>query len=147
MKKVILLVGSLATCSSLVFAGNQPTDLGANLHSERTFTPIHHVQPKFPNRLARLGQEGYAVVEFDIDANGNVENASVVETKGGVEFGNASLKAVKNWRFEPELVDGTTQVASAVRIQLDFVLSEEGINQTIKDENFHKTTFNVSNKK
>jgi len=41
--------------------------------------PLVRIPPRYPGRALSRGVEGYAVVEFDIAADGSVANATVVE--------------------------------------------------------------------
>lgn len=63
------------------------------------------VAPDYPVALRQAGVEGHAMVEFEVDAAGTVVAARVRETSAR-EFGEAAVRAVLRWRFEPGRKDG-----------------------------------------
>jgi protein TonB len=72
------------------------------------------VQPVYPARAAQSGLEGYVVVEFDVRADGTVENARVIESSNQV-FERSALNAAYRFRFKPRVVDGVAQASPGVR--------------------------------
>ena len=56
--------------------------------------------PDYPQSCAARGTEGYAVVEFDVTANGDVVNARILESSHSC-FERAALAAIRNWKFRP----------------------------------------------
>lgn len=63
------------------------------------------VAPDYPVALRQAGVEGGATVEFEVDATGAVVSARVRENSAR-EFGDAAVRAVLRWRFEPGRKDG-----------------------------------------
>lgn len=63
--------------------------------------PIKRVEPEYPAAAVRSGTTGYVEVEFTVDASGKVESVSVVNAKPARTFESATVKAVKQWLFEP----------------------------------------------
>jgi len=55
-------------------------------------------QPVYPAALLQQRIEGYAEVEFDLDANGAVGNARAIAAMPRGEFERAALSAVRGWR-------------------------------------------------
>ncbi len=87
---------------------------GSGLTNVRVFTigdlertPRAKVQlaPDYPAAMRAAGIEGGAVVEFDVDASGAVVTARVVQETAR-EFGDAAVRAILKWRFEPGRKDG-----------------------------------------
>ena len=62
--------------------------------------PIATVPPQYPARCQASGTEGYAVVRFDVTANGQVVNAEVTERSHAC-FERAALQAIRSWRYQP----------------------------------------------
>lgn len=56
------------------------------------------LQPVYPAALLQQRIEGYAEVEFDLDADGSVRNAHVIAAMPRGEFELAALAAVRGWR-------------------------------------------------
>ncbi len=72
---------------------------GTNLHAIQT-TP-----PRYPTRELRAGRAGYAVVKLLVGEDGRVLERSAVDATNE-QFSNAALKAARDWRFDPLLIDG-----------------------------------------
>ena len=75
---------------------------------------IIHAQPEYPIALAQRGIEGYVIVQFDVNSQGLIENAQVVESshKG---FNKAAIKAAYRSRYKPQVVDGSPQASKGLR--------------------------------
>lgn len=73
------------------------------------------VAPEFPPAAKQLNLSGPQEVNVVVSTSGDVEEAKVV--KGNAVFSNASLAAVKQWKFTPLLKDGQpTRFATVVVI-------------------------------
>ncbi|WP_100642434.1 TonB family protein [Alteromonas facilis] len=84
--------------------------------------PIFRTNPKYPVNYARAGREGFAKIEFDIDEYGFVINPRIMEVQGGNSFGDASVEALKQWRYAPKFINGEAQVANNRYVQMDFYI-------------------------
>lgn len=63
---------------------------------------LKEVQPKYPERAKKMGVTGYAKIYMVIDVYGHVAQARVLTVEPpGYGFEEASLKAVREWKFEP----------------------------------------------
>jgi len=77
--------------------------------------------PSYPSLSRRLGEEGKLVLRVELDENGHVSTASVVESSSYKRLDEAALAAVKTWRCNPSLRNG--QPVKAVALQpFNFVL-------------------------
>jgi TonB family protein len=65
---------------------------------------IHRVEPEYPEAARRAGIQGAVVLDVSIGSNGAVQNVQVVS--GPEELAQASIDAVKQWRFRPHRVAG-----------------------------------------
>jgi protein TonB len=72
---------------------------------DRTPRPKVQVAPDYPAALRAAGIAGSALIEFDVDASGAVVTARVVQETAR-EFGDAAVRAILKWRFEPGRKDG-----------------------------------------
>lgn len=86
-------------------------------------TLVNRIAPRYPSKALRRRQEGYVVVEFIVDKDGNVQadSVQVVESRPEGTFDDAVLRAVKRWRYQPRKVDGQSRAFRA-RQRLDFKL-------------------------
>lgn len=62
---------------------------------------IRQDEPSYPSYFERGGVSAWAVVHYDINEDGRVENAKVIASFPIEGIDEYVLKAVNNWRFEP----------------------------------------------
>ena len=65
---------------------------------------LHEVKPVYPARAQSMRIEGAVVVETMVMEDGTVGDVKVME--GPPELAQAVVEAVKNWRYQPTLLDG-----------------------------------------
>lgn len=75
---------------------------------------IVRVAPQYPAIAAANGQNGYVVVQFDVTADGQVENTAVIESSATV-FEKAAIKAALRFKFRPRVVDGVPQASVGIQ--------------------------------
>jgi protein TonB len=85
--------------------------------------PRVQAKPVYPFEMRRAGITGDVVVEFIIDANGDVRNPFVVRSTQR-EFEAAALQAVSKWKFRPGKKGGRA-VNTRVQQSIGFTLSED----------------------
>jgi protein TonB len=91
------------------------------LSTELSVTCPELSPPSYPSLSRRLGEEGKLVLRVELDENGHVGTASVVESSSYKRLDEAALAAVKTWRCNPSLRNG--QPVRAVALQpFNFVL-------------------------
>lgn len=83
----------------------------------------HRVAPHYPIAMLEAQRGGVVLVAADIAADGSVSAARVAETTADVVLNQAALAALKQWRFDPERVDGEP-VASSVLQPVHFEVAE-----------------------
>jgi len=88
--------------------------------NNRPARPTRRREPDYPIEAAAAGVEGVALVTFTVDENGRVRDAEVVFSAPHPVFGEAALRAVRGWRYEPRLVDGVPTAHEGVQTTLDF---------------------------
>ena len=77
--------------------------------------------PTYPSVSRRLGEEGKLVLRVELDENGRVSAASIVESSNYIRLDEAALKVVKTWRCNPALRNGEPVKAIALQ-PFNFVL-------------------------
>jgi protein TonB len=82
--------------------------------SDGPLVSLIRVTPVYPARAELNGIEGYAIVQFDVLADGSVANVSIVESSDAV-FERPSIEAAKRFRFKPRVVDGTPQITTGLQ--------------------------------
>jgi TonB family protein len=83
--------------------------------------PIKTSPPQHPDEARKAGLQGNVLLDCTIGADGRVTDAIVI--RGDSPLSEAAVKAARNWRYEPLLLQGkaTPFVAS---IQVSFTLEE-----------------------
>jgi TonB family protein len=64
---------------------------------------LHRVEPQYPDRARQAGVQGVVVLDLRIDSEGAVRNVRLVS--GPPELAQASIDAVKQWRFKRHFAD------------------------------------------
>jgi TonB family protein len=82
---------------------------------------LHRVEPEYPEDALQQKVQGAVVLEVQIGQDGAVEDAHVVS--GPLQLAKASTDAVKQWRFQPRLVNGRPEPMQT-RVTLNFKLPQ-----------------------
>lgn len=85
--------------------------------------PKVRVQPQYPFEMRRAGITGEVLVEFIVDANGDVRNAFAVRSSQR-EFEAAAVQAVSKWKFTPGKKGGRN-VNTRMQQPISFSLQED----------------------
>jgi protein TonB len=81
---------------------------------------IAQPSPDFPSKAKRRNvTEGAVTVEYTVDESGAVRDPRVLESSPKGLFDEATLDALRRWRYRPKLVDGEP-VASRRRFTFRF---------------------------
>ena len=92
--------------------------------SDGPLVAIVRVAPIYPAIAEARGIEGWVLVEFEVQPDGSVANAFVVESSSRL-FENSALAAVYKFRFKPRVVDGVPQRASGLQNLFRYEISED----------------------
>ncbi|MFW6412650.1 MAG: energy transducer TonB, partial [Oceanicaulis sp.] len=71
-------------------------DVDANL--------TRYESPTYPSRALRAGEEGYCALMFDVSPQGRTDNVAIRCTDE--VFETSVRRTVRQWRYEPRMVDG-----------------------------------------
>ncbi len=101
---------------------NAPTfgDFGANQQA----MPLHRVEPSYPSRALKRGIEGYVVMSFTIDETGRPTDIEVVEAQPKRMFERDAMRALRNWKYQPKLMDGKAVTQTGQSVKLEFRLAK-----------------------
>ncbi|WP_430430256.1 energy transducer TonB [Oceanicaulis sp.] len=80
--------------------------------------------PQYPTDAARVGAEGFALMRFDVNADGRTENVEVVYSIPYREFGEAGERAVREWRYQPATRDGVPVARPGIVTNLQFEMAD-----------------------
>lgn len=78
------------------------------------------VQPVYPKEASKAGIEGVVILEAKADKEGNIVDARILRSIPALD--QAALDAIKQWKYEPMIVDGKPHAALftvTVRFKLD----------------------------
>lgn len=81
----------------------------------RNVTPMSGMPPNYPRRAQMLKIEGMVEIEFTITKDGLVEDIVVLNEVNGDHFRDPAIRALKNWRFKPRLINGKAVSQRAVQ--------------------------------
>lgn len=88
-------------------------------------TPLVRVEPRFPTEALRQGIAGWVVLNFSIDETGSVTDISVIAAEPRNIFDREAIRALRRWKYQPQLVEGKPIKQSNLQVQLDFQLEQE----------------------
>jgi len=77
---------------------------------------------KYPRRAQRLGVEGFVVLAFDVNEQGELIDLRVTESKPRLVFDKAATQYIKKFKFEPASLDGSAVYASDITMRMPFRL-------------------------
>ena len=76
---------------------------------------VKQVAPEYPRGAERRELEGDVSVSFEVQADGSVANATVVDATSPGVFDSAAIKSVEKWQYEP---NNPGSVTVKIRFQL-----------------------------
>ncbi len=98
--------------------GATPVRVGGNIRAPRKTV---NIPPVYPERMRDAGLEGNVSVEALIGVDGRVASVRVATAQVHPDFAKAAADAVRQWRFEPTLLNGKP-VEVVMAVTVDFSL-------------------------
>ena len=112
----IFLSMSALAISNTGFVGDDEIEIAVNR--------IFNQPANYPRKALRKGQEGFVVIEFDIDTDGGVLDPYVLESEPAGVFERAAIKAVRKWLYEAPSYNGVSVKVNNVQVKVSFNLAE-----------------------
>jgi protein TonB len=84
--------------------------------------PLFRAKPAFPAQARSKGITGKVAFKFLVDRDGMVKDVEIISAEPKDIFDEATINAVKQWRFQPAKVKGTAVAClcqSAITFELD----------------------------
>ena len=93
--------------------------VGGNVQATKL---VHQVNPVYPERAQAQGIQGIVLLEAVILKDGSLGTMRVLNKLADPELVDAAVEAVKNWRYEPTLLNGQP-IEVVTTITVNFRLS------------------------
>ena len=107
--------------------------IDAVAESSRVFIPakqIERTSPRYPQFELRRGSQAWVRIAYCIDESGSPQNVSVLDSVGSAKFDKAAVETVKQWKFEPALVNGEPSWQSRNQTLISFAIKGGNIGAT-----------------
>jgi TonB family protein len=105
VRETIVVSASQLPPSSAVATGRSAAvRVGGNIRAPRK---LKHVSPVYPETMRAAGVEGTVPLEAIITASGTVQSVRLLSATVHPELALAAVDAVRQWRFEPTLLNGS----------------------------------------
>lgn len=86
--------------------------------------PTLRTSPQYPRAAARNGTQGFVLFAMDINPDGTVADARVIDSNPPGVFDEVARKAILNWKFRPKVVDGQAVSSSGTQL-IQFTLADD----------------------
>jgi TonB family protein len=97
-----------------------PLRVGGNIRVPRKLVDV---RPVYPQAMRDAGLEGVVPMEAVIDRDGAVLSVRVLSAQVHPEFAMAAVEAVRQWRFDPTLLNGE-RVEVVMTVSVQFSLAD-----------------------
>ena len=92
--------------------------------SNQQAMPLYRVEPRYPSRALKRKIEGYVIMSFSIDETGEPFDIEVKEAEPKRIFNRDAVRALKQWKYQPKLVEGKAIVQQNQTVRLEFKLAK-----------------------
>ena len=99
-----------------------PTDMAIGAGRDTTATPVVRVEPRFPVAALRDGISGWVKLSFSIDESGAVTDVQVLQAEPRGVFDREATRALRRWKYQPQVIDGKAIRQTNLQVVLDFNL-------------------------
>lgn len=114
-------MGGMISAADMQMGGGPSLGEGA---ADTDITPLVRVPPQYPPRAAERGVEGWVLMEFTISPAGQPTDVVVVDADPRTIFDRAAIRAVKKWKYRPQIIDGKPTARPGVQTVLRFELEK-----------------------
>jgi TonB family protein len=118
------LLTALSVCCTACRAVGQPKNTLTSHHhvicTPEILRPTKTVQAIYPRKAIEKKIEGRVILELTVDKARLLSEVSII--KGNPVLAEATVKAVKQWRYQPYLLN-SKPVELDIRVSVDFSLS------------------------
>lgn len=94
----------------------------AGIGESQQVMPLHRIDPVYPRKALQRKIEGHVILTFDIDKRGQPTNIKVIEAKPARIFNREATKALRNWKYQPQIINGQALEQLGQKVRLEFKL-------------------------
>lgn len=98
---------------------------GSGWTQDGEYMPWFKPEPEYPTIALQRGLEGYVIVQFDVTAEGTVENPVVLEAKPASIFDRSAIRAAKKFKYKPKILNGKAVRVTGVKNRITYELEEQ----------------------
>lgn len=92
--------------------------------SSKQAMPLYRAEPRYPSIALRQGLEGYVLMKFTIDTLGRPIDIVVVDSKPRRMFDKEALRALRKWKYQPQVLNGEAVAQEGQTARLEFKLNK-----------------------
>lgn len=120
-----LFILSVLTFNPLLSA--QDTQQPVARPIDKEMLPITDIMPYYTRKAADQNIEGHAIAQFTVDAQGNVveDSITIIEATPSDIFNRSAIAAVRQFQFDPHLVNGQAVPVAEVEYQFNYRMKGE----------------------
>ncbi|WP_286262566.1 energy transducer TonB [Thalassotalea atypica] len=108
---------------------------------------LKRVPPKYPVEYAKQGAEGWVIVSYVVEPDGNTSNVLIERSSGRKRFEKEALRAIKDWKYNPALENGEPVQQCRNNVRLDFRMKKERAGVSRKFLSLYKKFVSALNEK
>ncbi|WP_249034564.1 TonB family protein [Pseudemcibacter aquimaris] len=82
---------------------------------DKEIDPLYRKLPDYPSTR----REGYVLVEFNVDTNGNTQDVKILESSAAI-FEKNSLEAISKWRYAPSVQNGELIITENAKARIEY---------------------------
>jgi protein TonB len=105
-------------------AGAGPTPDAAPITLPQHPTIISSIEPIYPKKSRKKGEEGVVWLKVLIGTDGLVADASVDRGSGFARLDDAALTAVRSWRWQPMTMQGEPEMVRGL-VDIHFAITPD----------------------
>ncbi len=87
--------------------------------------PMVIIQPRYPPKAMMEGIEGWVKFKFNISPDGTPSDIQLIDAQPKRLFASSARKAIRKWKFKPNVVDGKAVVQLNMVYTMKFRLASE----------------------
>ena len=93
------------------------------------YLPLVAIAPQYPTRAAQRGIEGWVLVSFTVDGEGNVieDSISVVDAEPPTIFDPSAVRATRQFKFQPRVINGEGVDVPGVQYLFRYALKNDEV--------------------